>query len=76
MQLPARQTHRHTVVVQDSVLPRHELEVDEMRSGPQHIVGNHSSDQLVLHTAFINLLASQSTASTALLLHACTIATQ
>ena len=52
MQLLAGQTHRDTVVVQDPVLPRHKLEVDEVCSRPQHIVGNYSSDQLVLQTEF------------------------
>lgn len=58
----ARRTHRDTVVVQDPVLSRHKLEVDEVRSRPQHIVGNHSSNQLVLQMQPNNLLASQSSA--------------
>ena len=41
-------THRNAVVVQDAVLGRHELEVDEVGPGPQDVVGNHGLDQLVL----------------------------
>ena len=58
MQLSAKHTHRDAVVVQDPVLSWHKLEVDEMRSRPEHIVGNHCSDQLVLQTQASMLLAA------------------
>lgn len=58
MQLSAKHTHRDAVVVQDPVLSRHKLEVDEMRSRPQHIVGHHCSDQLVLQMQPSMLLAA------------------
>ena len=76
MQVLAKQTHRDTVVVQDPVLPRHKLEVDEMCSRPQHVIRNHSSDQLVLQTECSNLFAIQSSAGTAMLMHACVTVAQ
>ena len=59
MQLLAKQTHRDTVVIQDPVLPRYKLEVDEVRSRPQYIVGNHSPDQLVLQIEISKSIISQ-----------------
>ena len=40
--------HRDGVVVQDAVFAGHKLEVDEVCSRPQDVVGHHSLHQLVL----------------------------